>query len=55
MALKSFETCLAINPENLTSVLGMGVYNYEHGNFEKAEEYYKQALKINKDSFLGEL
>lgn len=53
MALKSFETCLAINPENLTSVLGLGVYNYEHGNFEKAEEYYKQALKINKDSFWG--
>ena len=28
MALKCFETSLAINPENLTSTLGIGVYHF---------------------------
>ena len=53
MALKCFETSLAINPENLTSVLGIGVYNFEHANFKKAREYYEKSLMINKDSFWG--
>ena len=51
MALKCFETSLAINPDNLTSTLGVGVYNFEHANFKKAREYYEKSLMINKDSF----
>ena len=51
MALKSFETSLAINPDNLTSTLGVGVYHFEHANFKKAREYYEKSLMINKDSF----
>ena len=51
MALKCFETSLAINPDNLTSTLGVGVYHFEHANFKKAREYYEKSLMINKDSF----
>ena len=51
MALKCFETSLAINPENLTSTLGIGVYHFEHANFKKAREFYEKSLMINKDSF----
>ncbi|MFL2679016.1 MAG: tetratricopeptide repeat protein [Alphaproteobacteria bacterium] len=53
MALKSFETSLSINPENLSSILGVGVYHFEHGNFDEARKYYKKALEIDKDSFWG--
>ena len=42
MALKCFETSLAINPDNLTSTLGVGVYHFEHANFKKAREYYSK-------------
>ena len=51
MALKCFETSLAINSENLTSTLGIGVYHFEHANFQKAREFYEKSLMINKDSF----
>ena len=51
MALKCFETSLTLNPENLTSTLGIGVYHFEHANFKKAREYYDKSLMINKDSF----
>ena len=51
MALKCFETSLAINPENLTSTLGVGVYHFEHANFKEARNYYEKSLMINKDSF----
>ncbi len=51
MALKCFETSLAINSENLTSTLGIGVYHFEHANFKKAREFYEKSLMINKDSF----
>ena len=51
MAIKCFETSLAINPENLTSMLGVGVYYFEHADFKKAREYYEKSLMINKDSF----
>ena len=51
MALKCFETSLTINPDNLTSTLGVGVYHFEHANFKKAREYYEKSLMINKDSY----
>ena len=49
MALKSFETSLAINPENTQSILGIGVYHFETGNFKEARKYYEKALTIDID------
>ncbi len=53
MALKSFETSLAINPENTQSILGIGVYHFETGNFKEARKYYEKALTIDKASYWG--
>ena len=43
MAQKSFETSLAINPENTTSILGIGVIHFENANFKEARKYYERA------------
>ena len=53
MALKSFETSLAINPENTISILGMGVIHFENANFKEARKYYEKSLTIDKASFWG--
>ena len=53
MALKSFETSLTINPENTQSILGIGVYHFETGNFKEARKYYEKALSIDKASYWG--
>ncbi len=53
MAMKSFETSLAINPDNITSILGIGVIHFENANFEEARKYYEKSLKLDKASFWG--
>ena len=53
MALKSFETSLAINPENTTSILGIGVIKFEQANFKEARKFYEKALTIDKASYWG--
>ena len=53
MAQKSFETSLAINPENTTSILGIGVIHFENANFKEARKYYEKSISIDKASFWG--
>ena len=53
MAMKSFDTALAINPENIPSILGKGVVHFENSNFAEARKYYEKALVIDKNSFWG--
>ena len=53
MALTCFETAISINPDNVESILGIGVYYFEHGNFEKAREYYEKSIKVERNNFWG--
>ena len=53
MALTCFETAISINPDNVESILGIGVYYFEHGNFDKAREYYEKSIKVERDNFWG--
>ena len=46
MSLTCFETAISINPDNVESILGIGVYYFEHGNFDKAKEYYEKVTLI---------
>ena len=53
MALTCFETAISINPDNVESILGIGVYYFEHGNFDKAREYYEKSIKVERNNFWG--
>ena len=51
MAITCFETAISINPDNVESILGIGVYYFEHGNFDKARKYYEKSIKVDKNNF----
>ena len=46
-AKENFEKCLFLNSDYTLAIIGMGNVYYEEGNFEKAEEYHKRALKVD--------
>ena len=46
-AKENFETCLLLNSEYTLAIIGLGNVHYEKGNYEKAEEYHRKALRID--------
>lgn len=51
MGKTCFETALSIDPKQFNSMLGLGVYHFECGNFVKAREFYDRSLMVNKNSY----
>jgi tetratricopeptide (TPR) repeat protein len=43
--VRHFERALAINPDDVNSNMGMGIYNSMQGNFRQAVPYYEKALR----------
>jgi tetratricopeptide (TPR) repeat protein len=48
-AISSYETILTKNPDYLVGYMAIGSIYDQLGNDEKAEEYYRKALKIKED------
>lgn len=46
-AKENFEKCLNLNSDYTLAIIGLGNVYYEEGNFAKAEEYHRRALKID--------
>ena len=52
-AIAFYRKTLDIDPENITSLFGIGnAYLYQN-QFQKAKNYYKNILKVDKDSIVG--
>ena len=47
LALQSYERALAIEPQNVAALLGMGDALYENGNYSDALHYYEQATAFD--------
>lgn len=46
-AKENFEKCLFINSDYTLAIIGLGNVYYEEGNFLKAEELHRRALKLD--------
>jgi RNA polymerase-associated protein CTR9 len=47
VAKENFEKCLMLNSDYTLAIIGLGNVYYEEGNYQKAEEYHRRALKID--------